>query len=287
MYFYPNRESSRDLSAELVWVHAGSAEYYLDPSMHFYGFGVLPWSEEGPNGVRVSKDGSTIITTPPPVSTASTIARHADVSVSEVMQMTGKLQVEFTGEAAAVRRYENRNEDESGRKKVMGDEIKGWLPSGTTFEVMDVANWEDVEQPIDVTGTLTIPSFATGAVARMLMPLDPFQTTEVGYFQSQKRTNEIDFGRAYETNDDVIIHPPTGYKVQALPAAQKLELGPVAYHISAAEGQGAVEVQRSLVIKGVRYPKESYAGLRSFFSAARTYDDAQILFQSALSAKSN
>ena len=221
------------------------------------------------------------------MSTEATISRRADVTVSEAMEMTGKLHVEFTGESAAGRRYENRNEDASGRKKVLSDEIKSWLPAGTAFEVTDVANWDDVEQPIDVTGTMTIPSFATGAVARMLMPLDPFQTTEVGYFQSQKRTNEIDFGRAYETNDDLTIHAPAGYKIQSLPAPQKIDLGPVAYHISAAQVQDAVEVQRSLVVKGVLYPKESYSGLRTFFSAARTYDDAQILFQSALSAKSN
>jgi hypothetical protein len=287
MYFYPNRESSKDLNAELVWVHAGSKDYYLDPAMHYYGFGVLPWFEEGADGVRVSKDGSALITTPSSASTAAAITRHADVTVSNAMEMTGKLQIDFSGETAGARRYENRNEDASGRKKVFADEIKTWLPVGSTFEVTDIANWDDVEQPIEVTGALMIPSFVTGAVTRMLMPLDPFQTTEMGYFQSQKRANEVDFGRAYQTNDDLLIHPPTGYKVQALPAPQKIDLGAVAYHISATQVQDTIEVQRSLVINGVRYPKESYAGLRSFFSAARTFDDAQILLQSALSAKNN
>jgi hypothetical protein len=287
MYFYPAREASKDLSAELVWVRAGSTEYYLDPSMHYYAFGVLPWFEAGASGVRVSKDGSTMILTPPPVSTAATVVRHADVNVSENMEMSGKVQIEYTGEHAAARRYDNRNEDESGRKKVLGDEIKEWLPVGSTFEVTNVSNWDDIEQPIRVEGTIKIPSFASGAVQRMLMPVEIFQTSEVGYFQSQKRTNEVDFARAYETIDDLVIHPPAGYKVQALPPAQKVDMGPVVYQISAAEQQGAVEVTRHLVIRGVRFPKESYPGLRTFFSAARTYDDAQVLFQSAPSAKNN
>lgn len=227
MYFYPSRESSQDLSAELVWVRAGSTEYYLDPAMHYYGFGMLPWYEEGANGVRVNKDGSTMILTPVPASSAATIVRHADVNVSNDMETAGKLQVDFTGEYAATRRIDNRNEDESGRKKVLGDEIKTWLPPGSTFEVTDVSNWDDVEKPISVTGTLMIPSLVSGAVQRMLMPLEPFQTAEVGYFQSLKRTNEVDFTRAYEIDDDLVIHPPLGYKVQALPPVQKLDLGPV------------------------------------------------------------
>jgi hypothetical protein len=203
------------------------------------------------------------------------------------MEMSGKLQIDFTGERAAARRFENRNEDESGRKKVLSDEIKGWLPVGSTFDVASVSNWEDVEQPIHVEGSVKVPSFATGAVQRMLMPLELFQTTEVSYFQSQKRSNEVDFTHAYETIDDLTIHPPLGYKVQALPQAQKLNLGPVDYEITASDQQGTVEVKRHLVVSGIRYPKESYAGLRSFFSAARTYDNAQVLFQNALSAKSN
>jgi hypothetical protein len=287
MYFYPNRQSSSDLSAELVWVRAGSTEYYLDPAMHYYGFGVLPWYEEAANGVRITKDGSTMILTPSPVSTAATIVRHADVNVSNDMEMKGTVEVEFTGESAAARRFDNRNEDESGRKKVLDDEIKSWLPAGATLEATSIANWDDVEKPISLTGTLTIPSLVSSPVQRMLMPLEPFQAEEVGYFKSQKRTNEIDFARAYEINDDLVIHPPLGYKVQALPPVQKVDMGPVVYHISAAEQDGSVEVKRSLIVSGIRYPKESYPGLRSFFSAVRTYDDAQVLFQSSLSAKSN
>ncbi len=287
MYFYPNRKAASDLGAELIWVRAGTTEYYLDPSTRYYAFGTLPWYETGANGVRVTKDGSTMIVTPVPGATGATIARHADVNVSNDMEMSGKLQIDFTGERAAARRFDNRNEDESGRKKVLSDEIKGWLPVGSTFDITGVSNWDDVEQPIHVEGTVKVPSFATGAVQRMLMPLELFQTTEVSYFQSQKRSNEVDFTHAYETIDDLTIHPPLGYKVQALPQAQKLNLGPVDYEITASDQQGAVAVKRHLVVTGIRYPKESYAGLRSFFSAARTYDNAQVLFQNALSAKSN
>ena len=99
--------------------------------------------------------------------------------------------------------------------------------------------------------------------------------------------NEVDFPNPYERSDDLIIHLPPGYKVQALPAAQKLTPGPVSYEISATQRENTVEVKRHLVINGIRFPKESYFGLRSFFSIVRTDDNAQAMFQMAQQAKNN
>ncbi|HEY6443737.1 MAG TPA: DUF3857 domain-containing protein [Candidatus Acidoferrales bacterium] len=287
MYFFPQRESARDLGAELVWVRAGSKDYYLDPAAHYYPFGVLPWYETAANGLRVTKDGSEIVTTPPPVAANATTVRHADLNVDSQMEITGRLEVEFGGQEAATRRYDNRDEDDSGRKKALGDEIKGWLPLGSTFEVTGVSDWDDAEKPIRVEGTLKIPSFVKSAMQRMLMPLEMFQTSEVGWFQSQKRVNEVDFTNPYERSDDLIIHLPPGYKIEALPVAQKLAPGPVSYEISATQQENTLEVKRHLLISNIRFPKESYFGLRSFFSIVRTDDNAQAMFQMAQQAKNN
>jgi hypothetical protein len=287
MYFFPQRESARDLGAELVWVRADSKEYYLDPAAHYYPFGALPWYETAANGIRVTKDGSEIIMTPPPVAANATIVRHADLDVDSQMEITGQLQVDFSGQEAATRRYDGRQEDESGRKKILGDEIKGWLPLGSIFEVTRVSDWDDAEKPIRVEGTVKIPSFVKSAMQRMLMPLEMFQGSEIGWFQSQKRVNEVDFPNPYERSDDLVIHLPSGYKVQALPPAQKLAPGPVSYEISSTQQENTVEVKRLLVISGIRFPKESYFGLRSFFSIVRTDDNAQAMFQIAQSAKNN
>ena len=287
IYFLPQRESARDLSEELVWVRAGAKEYYLDPAAHYYPFGVLPWYETAANGLRITKDGSEIVMTPPPAATNATIVRHADLNVDSQMEITGRLEVEFSGQEAATRRYDNRDEDDSGRKKALGDEIKGWLPLGSTFEVTGVSDWDDAEKPIRIDGTVKVPSFVKGAMQRMLMPLEMFQTSEVGWFQSQKRVNEVDFTNPYERSDDLIIHLPPGYKIEALPAAQKLTPGPVSYEISATQQENTLEVKRHLVISSIRFPKESYLGLRSFFSIVRTDDNAQAMFQIAQQAKNN
>lgn len=287
VYFFPQREAASDLSAELVWVRADSKEYYFDPAARFYGFNTLPWFEQSANGVRISKDGSQMILTPDGASGSTTVVRRAELNVSNDLEINGSLQVDFTGEEAASLRRDNRDEDANGRKKVIEDEIKTWLPVSSTFEVTSVANWDDVEQPLHVEGTITVPSLANRALSRILLPLEIFQPSEVGYFQSEKRTNEVDFAYPYEKIDDIVIHPPLGFKAQAVPKTQNMNPGPLSYEISAIQQQDSVEVKRHLVVKGIRYPKESYLGLRSFFSIVRSDDDAQIMFDNGPTAKAN
>ncbi|MGA8011472.1 MAG: DUF3857 domain-containing protein [Candidatus Acidiferrales bacterium] len=278
--FIPNRQASSDLSAELVWVRANSKEYYLDPAARYYPFGVVPWYETAANGVRVSKDGSEMIMTTPPSTADATIVRHADINVGDDMEISGKITVDFTGQEGATRRLSNRDEDEAGRKKVLGDEIKGWLAVDSSFEVTSITNWDQTDAPLHVEGTVKVPSLASRTVQRMMLPLDLFQTTEVGYFQSQKRVNEVDFPYPYQKVDDLVIHCPLGYKAQAVPNPQKISPGPVSYEISAAPQPDGVEVKRQLTINGIRYPKESYPALRSFFSMVKSNDSAQVMFQS-------
>jgi hypothetical protein len=279
MYFVPSRMASLDLSDELLWVRAGGKEYYLDPAARFYAFGVLPWYEASSTGVRVSKDGSEMIETPAAQTADARIVRHVDVNVDNDMEINGKISVDFIGQEAATRRYYNRDEDEAGRKKVLGDEIKGWLSVDSTFEVTSITNWDETDAPLHVEGTLKTPSLTGGNVQRMLIPLDLFQATEVGYFQSQKRENEVDFYYPYEKVDDLVIHCPLGYKVLAVPDPQKISPGPVSYEISAAQLPDGVEVKRQLAINGIRYPKTSYPGLRNFFSMVKTDDSAQVMLQ--------
>jgi hypothetical protein len=285
--FAPDRQASEELTDDLVWVHAGAKEYYLDAGARYYAFGQLPWSETEVAGVRVTKDGAQIVTTPDPVGTDNTIARQADVQVDNSLGMTGTIKVDFTGEDAATLRRDDRSEDESGRKTSLGDEIKSWLPLGATFEVTSIANWDDVEKPLHVEGSFTVPSSAATSFQRLLLPLEIFQTTEFSSFQSEKRVNAIYFSYPYQKTDEIVIHAPLGYSVQSLPPVQDVNRGAVVYGISAVNQKDSIEVKRHLLVNGVLYGKESYPTLRAFFSTVKTDDDAQALLQTGPASRNN
>jgi len=286
-FFIASRNDVRQLSDNIVWVHAGSQDYYLDPAARYFPFGLLPWYETVTTGFRVDKRGATAITTPSPVSTDATLVRNADLQLRPDGSIAGTLQVDFEGQRGALIREERRKEDEAGRTKYFEDEIKGWLPLGATFEVSKISNWDVNDQPVRVEGSLTIPSFGSGAQRRMIMPLEIFEPMQTRTFASEKRFNAVYLHYPYEESDDIKLHMPAGYKSESLPADRKVDLGAVTYDISATAQGDSIEVKRHLAVKGLAFSKDEYSVLRRFFGAVKTYDGAQMVLQNAQSAQSN
>lgn len=285
--FYPQRRAVSDLTDTLVWVRADSKEYYLDPSSHYFPFGLLPWDEYAADGIRPTKDGCDMIKTPDPQLSDASSVRHADLTIDSSGSISGKISIDFGRVESAHWRFDERNADELGRKKAIEDRIGEGLGAGPTFEISRIDNWDDVENPLHVEGTLSASSFAKTMAQRMLVPLEVFQNSESTAFQSEKRVNEIDFSYPYETIDDIVFHAPPEFKPSAMPDPKKISPGPISYEISATALPDGFEVKRHLSISGIRYPKTSYTGLRNFFSLAKTDDNAQVMLESHQAVKSN
>jgi hypothetical protein len=286
-FFLPNSRESSQVSADLAWVRSGTQEYYLDPGARYFPFGMLPWYEAGAMGIRVNKQGFENVTTPFPPPSGSTLVRHADLTVDEDGGLSGTMEVDFSGQDGALWREEERNEDDSGRKKSLEDKVKSWLPPGSTFELTKVNNWDDILVPLHIEGTVKSAGYGTSAGRRMLLPLDFFQATQAKAFHNEKRTNDIYFQYPYEELDDVKLHAPADYKNETAPSPQDMDLGAVKYQISAEPQGDALEIKRHLVINIFMLAADKYEALRSFFGAVKKNDDAEVVFQNAGPSKSN
>ena len=286
-FFAPQREDDGQLSGDLVWVHAGPKEYFLDPGARYYPFGLLPWYATQTSGIRTSKSGGTIVQTPALNTTDATLVRNADLTMDASGNVTGRLQVDFTGEEAAVRRTDHHKEDETARKKSLEEEIKHWLPADASYELTAVEHWDDTTQPFRVEGTVKLPSLGAAAGRRILLPADLFPAMYSQAFRSEKRINDVNFPFPYEEIDDLKIHAPAGYKVEAMPDAKKIDVGAAKYDLAATQQSDTVEVKRHLVFNGVAFPKAAYPALRDFFGAVKTYDSTELVFQNAEPAKGN
>ncbi|MGH9686021.1 MAG: DUF3857 domain-containing protein [Candidatus Acidiferrales bacterium] len=285
--FLADRKDVDEINAELVWVRADSQEYYLDPSACYYPFGVLPWFESEAGGIRVDGHTATVVATPAPVSSQATIVRTAHINVTPDGSISGTVQIDFTGLEGAIEREADRKEDQTGRTKDLDGKIKGWLPVGSDFEITKIANWDDIEQPLHVEGTLKLPSYGSMASRDMLLPLDLFQATQGGDFAEQTRHNAVYFSYPYEEIDDVTIQAPAGFKIDALPKQKKIDLGAAFYEIVPTEDGNAVEVKRHLSIKGILFAKDAYPTFRAFFGAVRTNDNAQMVLENTQTGQVN
>ncbi len=285
--FVPARKEASQLRADVVWVHAGSQDYYLDPGARYFPFGLLPWYETESGGIKADKHSSAAVNTPNPTPSDATVVRNADLEVGSNGSISGSLQVDFTGQRAGLLRTEKRKEDETGRTKDLEDEIRSWLPAGSEFRITEIANWDDIGQPVHVEGALTIPSFGSGAARRLLMPLEIFQMSQTREFASEKRENLVYFPYPYEEIDDLKLHLPVGYKVESLPPSQNVDLKAVACEISANAQSSSVEIKRHLAVRGLVFSKDEYSALRSFFGMVRANDNAHIVLQNQTSAQNN
>ena len=285
--FLPQQNDVAVLRTEIVWVRAGSQEYYLDPGARYFPFGLLPWYETGTGGIRVDKHGATITEIPNPVASQSTIVRSGDIQISDTGSMAGQIQVDLTGQRAALLRRSLRREDETGRTKDLEDQVKRWLPAGSTFSIAKISGWDDIERPVHLEGNLTIPSFGGHSFSQLLMPVEIFEPVEAADFLPETRVNMVYFPYPYEESDDLKIHAPAGYAVESAPPARNVDLKAVAYDISAAPAKDTIEMKRHLEVNGFLYEVKAYPTLRAFFNTVRTYDNGRMVLQKTSLAKAN
>jgi hypothetical protein len=284
----PDLHDVSELDDDVIRVKLSGQNVYLDPAAKFYPFGILPWQDTGVDAFLIDKDGGTFVKIPKPSSIDAATIRRATLHLSEDGSLSGPLEVDFTGIRACAIRQNERNDDQAGRNKDMTDEIKSWLPAGSKSEITKISGWDDSSAPLVISGTIAIPTYATTAGRKMLLPLTPFIPLEAGSFQSVRRVNDIYFDFPYEQRDDISIALPPNYLVESLPQkVPAVTLQSLQYSISSEKQGNSIKVKRTLDVDDVLYPVTFYSVIRQAFSSVKTGDDEQAVLESAASAHQN
>jgi hypothetical protein len=284
--FHADLQNTRQLSSEVVRVTLGAQDIYLDPGSKFYPYDSLPWNETAASGILVdNKPTVTLITTPSPKSENATLERHVTLQLATDGSATGTLTLDFTGTWGCAIRNDERDEDDTGRRKDISDEIKAWLPSDAKFEITKISTWDDYANPLHIEGTLSLPSYGTTAGSKILVPATPFIAAEPSSFHSASRVNKIYFHYPYRENDQVALKLPAGYEVESLPAVNTIPTGPFQYSVSMAKQSGELDSKRSFGELGLLFDVKYYPAIRQVFDEVKSGDDEQAILEPAASAK--
>ena len=278
-FFDRNTMDSTKLDSNVVLVKLNGKDIFCDPGAAFTPFGLLPWFDTGVQGLQMDKEGGIWLLTPLPEATASRIERKANLTLSESGDLEGKLTVTFTGLEAARRRVEERNEDETERKKSLEDEVKGYIPAASELELTNKPDWGSSEPPLVAEFTLKVPGWASGAGRRMLVPVGLFSAAEKHVFDHATRVHPIYFEFPYERVDDVTIEPPLGWRATNLPPARKQDAKIVLYTMNVENDKSSLHLTRRLKIDASLFEAKFYGGVREFFQIARAGDEQQIMLQ--------
>lgn len=277
MFFSRELLSMRQLEGDLAAVHLNSADVYLEPGTRYCPFGVLSWTYTATDALKLDKKGGSFIKIPPAGAESSTTQRIASLKLGQDGALTGTINVQFKGQEALERRLSAIDHDEAGRRKALEDEMKEWLPAGTTVQVAAVQGWEAEDEPLAVQFTVQVPAYASATGKRLLMPAYVFKTTESAAFSAIERKYPVYFAHAFAERDDITIQFPPGVSVEILPHQQEAKL-PYARYASLTKSDGqSVNIRRVLLFNGIYFDATKYPELKDFFGKVHLGDEEQVV----------
>ncbi len=276
-FFHRDRLNGNELKVSVVLVKLDGKEVYFDPGAAFAPFGMLPWEESGVPGLKLDKEGGKWITTSLPGSETTRIERKADLKLLEDGSLEGKVTVTWTGLEGTLRRAEQRNQDETSRKKYLEDDLKASIVMGSEVELTSQPDWKSADEPLKAEFRVKVPGYVSSAGRKMLLPLSLFSGGEQHMFEHAGRVYDIYFKYPLKKTDDITMDLPLEWKTTTLPKPFDKDSKAAEYKLSAEDEKGALHLRRELRMDLTLVPKESYPALRGFFQVVRAQDDQQIV----------
>jgi Domain of Unknown Function with PDB structure (DUF3857)/Transglutaminase-like superfamily len=274
--------SLAQLDADVAGVRLNGKDWLLDPGTVYCPFGLVRWQHTAVQAMRFSRKGAAFVTTPDPQ--PSQTRRVAKVSVSSDGSLQGELSVEFDGQEALEHRLDALDTDEPGRRKRFEEEVESWLPNGGVAKMQESAGWNSFDQPLTARFTVTVPSFASVAGKRLVLPSLLLSTLKKNIFNQDMRRYPISFSYPFSDSDEVLIKLPAEYSMEVLPYHRKAGLSYADYEVSSSLDGNQLKTERQLRFDGVNFPPEAYAVLKGFFNIVQAGDGGQAVLHAAQDA---
>ena len=270
--------SESELDTEIVLVKLDTAEIYLDPGTRFCPYGLLRWMRTSTEALKLDPKAGSLVNIPPFPHTKAVTARNANMVLDEEGSLKGEITVQFKGLEALEHRLEALKTDEAGRKKSLEDEGKTWLPSTAVVSLTGVEGWEATDDPLAVKFHVEVPSYASLAGKRVLMPTYFFQVTQQDAFRQDARKYPVYFSYCFSEMDTITIKVPARYTLESVPGERTANLPYARYQNLSRFNSGQLMTERELLVNGIFFDKERYPEMKDFFKQLKTAEEEQIVF---------
>lgn len=259
-----------------VMVNLNGAPMILDPGTRFCPFGVLAPRYSDTTALVVKTGGGFLKTPPAP---RSSIHRMVDIKLSPDGSAKGQMSVELKGPRALEERLDALETDEVGRRTSFEDEVIAWLPSGAVVRVTESGGWSASEEPLTARISVEIPSLASVAGKRLVVPAYLLSSVRKRFFTSDSRLYPMDFGYPFSQNDELKLRLPEGYSLEEPPSPRKAQLPWAGYEFSSVAEGNELAVNRSLRLDKSFFPPQDYAQLKNLFDIVQAGDASQAVLQ--------
>lgn len=278
-FFDKNLLSNRQLDTEIAVVKLLEKDFFLDPATPYCAYGMLRWNRTSTTGLKLDKKGGSFVIAPPAPYDKAVTRRTADVTLDADGNLKGTLTVKYEGGEALEHRIDAQDSDEAGRTKELEEEVKGWLTPGSSAKLGNVEGWEGTDDPLIATFEVYVPSYASVAGSRVLVPAFLFQSKQMDAFKHAERKFPVYFPYAFTEADRVNIKLPPGFTVESVPANQTAQIGFAGYQNTAQFAGQQLVTQRVLQVNGIFFKVELYPQIKDFFGKVQAGDEQQAVLK--------
>ncbi len=277
-YFFAEKMlNPGQLNTTVVLVTSGGKESYLDPGTPFAPFGVLPWPETGVRGLRLARNGGAWVATPRPLASEARLVRKAELRLSPSGALAGRVTVTYLGLEALSHRLAERDEDDTSRRQYLEEQLQADLAGTGELTLINAPDWLGSDPALVAEFDISIPGWAAVSGQRALMPAALFGAGYRHMFEHATRVHPLYFSFPYETEDDVRIELPAGWRLSGTPATHDTDLKNISYRLATEDAGGMLQTRRSLRMNLLLVYLQYYDSVRGFFQTVRTGDEEQLV----------
>jgi hypothetical protein len=191
--------------------------------------------------------------------------------------LAGSLTIHYTGLEGAWRRLQERNEDDTERRKFLEEQVQATVPSGIEVQLTNTPDWSSCDEPPVAQFDLEVPGWVAAAGQRALLRVGLFAAADDRTFAHQSRTQPIYFNFPFQYRDDFSVELPGGRHINSLPKARNIDKKLYSYGLTAEEKDGQLHVKRDISVRLLLVDAKFYGELRDFFQLIRAADEEQVV----------
>jgi hypothetical protein len=277
--FTPYWRSFEQFESAIAIIDVDGKDQYLDPGSRYCPYGHLEWKHTLVTGLRQVKGDATFSETPADVYGSNVTLRVASLDMDARGDVSGKIDLTFTGGEALTWRQSALKGDEQSVKDDLRKMLEDKLPKSLEVTVGGIQNLEDYEQPLKVSyGVKGKLGAVTGK--RMIVPVDIFESGSVATFPQDTRETAVYFHFPQLIQDALRINFPAGFEMETAPMGDKYEIPKRAvYSVSFEVTPSSITTRRNYAMGDILFMPEDYAALRSFYAQMETKDKESVVLK--------
>ena len=273
--------SFEQFDATIAVVNVDGKDMFFDPGSRYCPYGHLAWEHTMVKGLRQVDGGTAFASTVGEGFTSNKTIRVANLQMSEEGEITGKIDLSFTGSAALDWRHRALRGDNESLKESLRTNMEEMLPKTLEVKVVDIKDLDAYEKPLavsyEVTGHLGTP---TGK--RLVLPVDLFESSTTATFPHEKRDLPVYFRYPQVKQDALRINFAKGFAVEAVPEAAKYSIpARQSYNLTVETTPTSFTTRRTYAVGDVLVTVPEYPELRKFYTQLEGKDQESVVLKVA------